>query len=111
MGARLPAHLEVSGIMRVAEAAGGFATVVSRGEKDGGTILLLTMKRGRNARLWERMPQLDGSRTFEVTQTEDLENPNKIQEYIARRSAQDPDCWVLELDIDDADRFVASLPG
>ena len=111
MGARLPAHLEVSGIVRIAEAAGGFATVVSRGEKDAGTILLLTMQRGTNARLWERMPQLDGSRSFEVTATEDPDNPSKIQEYIARRSVQDPDCWVVELDIDDADRFVASLPG
>jgi hypothetical protein len=111
MGARLPAHLEVSGIMRFAQTAGGFATVVSRGEKDAGTILLLTLQRGGNARLWERMPQLDGSRNFAVTVAEDVENPSKIQEYIARRSAQDPDCWILELDIDDADRFVASLPG
>tara|TARA_R110002072_G_scaffold181232_14_gene337350 strand:- start:9459 stop:9794 length:336 start_codon:yes stop_codon:yes gene_type:complete len=111
MGARLPAHLEVSGIMRLAQTAGGFATVVSRGEKDAGTILLLTLQRGGNARLWERMPQLDGSRNFAVTAAEDLENPSKIQEYIARRSVQDPDCWIVELDIDDADRFVASLPG
>lgn len=111
MGARLPAHLEVSGIMRIAQASGGFATVVSRGERDAGTILLLTLQRGGNARLWERMPQLDGGRNFEVTVAEDPENPSKIQEYIARRSVQDPDCWILELDIDDADRFVASLPG
>lgn len=111
MGSRLPAHLEVSGIMRIAQTAGGFATVVSRGEKDAGTILLLTLQRGGNARLWERMPQLDGGRKFEVTVVEDPENPSKIQEYIARRSAQDPDCWIVELDIDEADRFVASLPG
>lgn len=111
MSVRLPAHVEVSGILRMAQSAGGFATVVSRGERDAGTILLLTMQRGANARLWERMPQLDGSRIFEVTYSEDTENKNKIQEYISRRSAQDSDCWIIELDIDDADRFVASLPG
>ena len=111
MGSRLPAHLEVSGIMRLAQAEGGFATVISQGEKDAGTILLLTLQRGGNARLWERMPQLDGARNFEVTASEDIENPSKIQDYIARRSAQDRDCWILELDIDEADRFVASLSG
>lgn len=95
----------------MAQSSGGFATVISRGEKDAGTILLLTMERGANARLWERMPQLDGSRIFEVTSSEDPENSSKIQDYIARRSLQDPDSWILELDIDDADRFVASLPG
>jgi len=111
MGARLQAHLEVSGILRMAQSAGGFGTVVSRGERDAGTILLLTLERGKNARLWERMPQLDGVRSFEVTNSEDPEKPSKIQEYIARRTAQDEDCWIIELDIDDADRFVASLPG
>lgn len=85
--------------------------MLSRGERDAGTILLLTVQRGGNARLWERMPQLDGNRLFAVTNAEDTENPSKIHEYIARRSAQDPDCWIIELDIDDADRFVASLPG
>ncbi|OBX20009.1 hypothetical protein A9995_05585 [Erythrobacter sp. QSSC1-22B] len=111
MGARLPAHLEVSAILRMAQSDGGFGTVVARGERDAGTILLLTLQRGGNLRLWERMPQLDGSRSFEVTNAEDIENPSKIQEYIVRRSTQDPDCWIIELDIDDADRFVASLPA
>lgn len=111
MSTRLPAHLEVSAILRLVQSAGGFGTVVSRGERDAGTILLLTLERGANARLWERMPQLDGSRTFAVTNAEDPEKPSKIQDYISRRTAQDSDCWVIELDIDDADRFVASLPG
>ncbi len=111
MGARLPAHLEVSAILRLAQAAGGCGTVVSRGDRDAGSILLLTLERGGNARLWERMPQLDGVRSFAVTNTEDAENPSKIQDYIARRTAQDSDCWIIELDIDAADRFVASLPG
>jgi hypothetical protein len=111
MGTRLPAHLEVAGILRQAQSLGGFATVLSRGERDAGTILLLTLQRGGNAQLWERMPQLDSRRAFEVTGREDPENPGKINEYLARRSAQDRDCWIIELDIDDSDRFVASLAG
>ncbi|MBU1606109.1 MAG: DUF1491 family protein [Alphaproteobacteria bacterium] len=111
MVTRLPTHLEVGGILRRAQAEGGFATVLSRGERDAGTILILTMERGGNARLWERMPQLDGERSFQAIMDEDAGKPNKIQEYVTRRAAQDADCWIIELDIDGADRFVASLPG
>ena len=31
--ARIPAHLEVSGLIRSVQAAGGFATVLAKGEK------------------------------------------------------------------------------
>ena len=80
MEGRLPAHLEVSAILRAVDAQGGFATVIERGERDAGTILLLTMDRGHNARLWERMPQLDGSRPYIVTKTQDPEKTKKWYE-------------------------------
>ena len=111
MDARLPTHVEVSGLIRVVEAAGGFATVISKGERDAGVILILTSERGGNARLWERMPQRDGSRAFSCTRQEDTENPQKLSEYLARRAAQDPDTWLIELEISDPERFIATLPG
>ncbi|RGP41896.1 hypothetical protein BPTFM16_02205 [Altererythrobacter insulae] len=110
MDGRLPAHLEVSGMIRMIEAAGGFATVTSKGEKDAGTILVLTIYRGDNAVLFERMPQLDGSRSFVATKTQDTENPREIYEYLEKRKRQDPDIWILEADIADGARFIASLP-
>ncbi len=109
MEGRLPTHIEVAGLLRAVEAAGGFATVLRRGERDAGTIAILTLERGKDARLWERMPQLDGSRSFTGTRAEDCENPSEFGEYLARRMARDPDCWFIELDIADAPRFVASL--
>ncbi|MEO1490161.1 MAG: DUF1491 family protein, partial [Pseudomonadota bacterium] len=55
---RLPAHLEIASLIRLAESKGGMATVLSKGERDAGTILLVTMCRGEDTRLYERMPQL-----------------------------------------------------
>ncbi|MBD2843198.1 DUF1491 family protein [Erythrobacter rubeus] len=107
---RLPAHLEVSSLIRSAEANGGIATVLSKGERDAGTILLVTMYRGENVRLFERMPQLDGSRTFMATKSQDPEKKHEFSEYLNRRSEQDPDIWVIELDIDNPERFIALLP-
>lgn len=110
MSERLPAHLEVSSLMRLAESNGGFAMVLAKGERDAGTILIVSMFRGGNARLYERMPQLDGTRPFVLTKSQDLEKPIEFDEYISRRQSQDPDIWVLEVDIADPERFIALLP-
>lgn len=111
MDARLPAHIEVSGLIRAVESEGGFGVVLQKGEKDAGTILVLTTKNGRNSRLWERMPQLDGSRKFTCSREQHGENTREFDEYVARRKASDPDCWVVELDIENAERFIAGVRG
>jgi len=111
LDARLPAHLEVSGYIRMAESEGGFGMVLSKGERDAGVILLLTTQRNENAILWERMPQLDGSRPFLAAKRQNDENTQQFSEYVARRGQQDPDIWIVELDIADPERFIASLPS
>ena len=110
MSERLPAHLEIASLIRLAESHGGSAMVLSKGERDAGTILIVTMYRGENARLFERMPQLDGTRPFVVTKVQDVEKRSEFSEYLERRRRQDPDIWVLEVDVDEAERFIALLP-
>ena len=110
MDDRLPAHLEVSGILRAAESQGGFATVLEKGERDAGTILVVTIYHDRPARLFERMPQLDGNRVFVLVRTQDNEKEQDFFEYLTRRKQQDGDIWILEADVADEERFVASLP-
>ncbi|MDP5103255.1 MAG: DUF1491 family protein [Erythrobacter sp.] len=109
MTARLPAHLEVSAILRLAESLGGYATVLAKGERDAGTILLVTLCRGTNATLYERMPGLDDSRSFVATKHENPENKQDFSDYLARRRRQDADIWLIEVDIADPERFVAQL--
>ena len=106
---RLPAHLEVSALIRAVETAGGFATVISKGDRDAGVVLILTIERGGGARLWERMPRLDGARGFAVARIQDTENMSEFDDYLRRRIAQDGDSWVIELDIANAERFVEEL--
>ncbi len=106
--ARLPAHLEAAGLIRAVQSAGGFATVLAKGEKDAGTILVLTTYRGGNAVLFERMPQLDGSRPYIAAKRENSENKQEFFEYLEKRRRQDPDIWLIELDVANAEQFIAS---
>lgn len=83
--------------------------MLAKGEKDAGTILIQVLNRDGGSVLYERMPQLDGSRRFAPTKAQDNENKEEFENYLARRKAQDSDLWILEVDIAPADRFIASL--
>ena len=110
MESRLPAHLEVAGLLRAVEAAGGFATVIAKGERDAGTLLVTCCESGKNCRAYERMPRPDGTRGWALAKVQDSKNPLDFTEYLKRRKRQDSDLWIVELDIPDAERFIDS-PG
>lgn len=106
MDARLPAHIEVAGLIRSVQAAGGFAAVLGKGEREAGTILVVTTQSGRNSRVFERMPQLDGTRKWSCSKQQDTETPHEFNEYLERRKQQDPDLWIVELDVPQGERFI-----
>lgn len=103
---RLPSKLEVSALIRSVDAEGGFATVLQRGDPDSGSILIVTRAFGEISCLYERMPDLDGHRVWTLTKSEDTEKPSEFSEYLERRGNRDPDCWIVELDIANAKRFI-----
>lgn len=108
MDSRLPAHLEVAALIRAVEASGGFATVMAKGERDAGTLLVVCCEKGGQAAAYERMPQPDGTRCWTLTRRQEADNPQEFWEYCERRKRQDSDLWILELDIPDAERFIDS---
>ena len=113
MTVRLPAGLEAKAWIRATQAAGGFAMVLHKGDADAGTIALVTLENhpahALLGRLWERLPQADGSRPWTVTKVQDAESKQDFNDYIGRRTASDPDLWVLELTIADAQQFIGNF--
>src|SRR5688500_3694619 len=107
---RIPAHIEVSGLIRAVEAEGGFATVIAKGERDAGTLLVICCGGDRCAAAYERMPQPDGSRAWTLSRQQEAGNEQEFWDYCDRRKNQDSDLWIVELDVPDAERFIA-LPG
>ena len=104
---RLPAHLEVAGFVRRAEQEGGFATVLKRGDPDRGAILLVVTSRGEHAALLERVLTLSGGYAWQVVGPGESAGSDEIASFLARRARFDEDYWAVELDIADAERFIA----
>ena len=103
MSERLPAHVEVAAVMRRAEAEGGFATLLRRGDPDRGAVTLVLEKRGEFCGILERElgPSFDYEWVFKPAGSE------SVAEFIARRERFDPDFWLIELDIAEPERFIA----
>ena len=106
MDTRLPAHIEVSGLARSVNQAGGFATILHKGERDAGTILIATRHGDEALCLYERIPDLEGNRRWTKTREEIIEKEREFSEYLERRAKQDPDCWIIDLEIAQVERFI-----
>jgi hypothetical protein len=106
---RLATHMLVSALIRQCAEQGDFATVVRKGDREAGNLLLLTREKGRNPALYERFLGLDGQRKWQAAFDQAIEDETKIEEYLAKRSARDPDLWILELDVAFAERLTVIL--
>ena len=106
MEVRLPAQLEVAALIRRAQAEGGFAAVLRKGHAEAGTILVVVCENGTNARVYERMPQADGTRAWHLSRAQVADDPQEFSEYLDRRGRQDEDLWIVELDIAQGERLI-----
>jgi hypothetical protein len=109
MEPRLATSVLVSGLIRRAEAEGGFGAVLTKGDATAGALLLILLERGQNPRLLERVLKPDGSYGWEVSAGQDPENTAEVPQLVDRRRRFDPDLWVVELDIPSAERFTAGM--
>jgi hypothetical protein len=104
---RLTSAMLAGALIRRTQAAGGFATVLVKGDPISGVILIQALEKGRETGLFERMSDYAGGyRLMACGPTADSE-PGAVTAYIERRRRSDPDLWVIELDIADAERFAA----
>lgn len=109
MTPRLTARMTVDALMRRVQAEGGFAAVLARGDDVSGAILLAIAERGAFKRLLERTLDLEGRYRWTPCGPQDVESAESRESYIQRRRRSDPDLWLIELDIADAERFAAEM--
>jgi hypothetical protein len=106
---RLASDFLVGALRRQAELHGAYATVLRKGDATSGSILLVMREKGANPTLFERFPSLSGNPVWTEIESQSTDKEEFISSYLARRSARDPDLWILELDVPFVERFTAIL--
>jgi hypothetical protein len=105
---RLTSAMLVSAMIRRVNGAGGMATVLHKGEPDVGAIILICMEKGVVQSVRERVLAMDGGYQWAPVGPSE---PGEVDDYLARRRVRDPDLWLIELDIAQAERFAAEMTG
>ncbi|MBC7506065.1 MAG: DUF1491 family protein [Sandarakinorhabdus sp.] len=101
MSLRLASGVKVSALLRRVSAAGGFGTVLARGDATAGSIAII-VRDGCETRVLERVLAITGRYEWREAAAGDA-----IDSWTERARRYDPDLWIVELDIPDAARFVA----
>ena len=109
MEPRLRSSVLVTGLIRLAQAQGGFATVLARGDSEAGAVLVILAEKGGNLRILERAMQGDGRYTWQDVGTQALAHKDETEKFLSRRRNLDPDIWLIELDVPSAERFAAEM--
>ena len=107
MNERLPAGVEVAALIRSVQSEGGFASVLRKGDEDRGAIALLVVERGQAKAVLERRMASDFAYRWIEVPSPIVQNLLDWREWIENMSRIDPDCWLIELDVADAQRFIA----
>lgn len=84
-------------LVRRAELAGAFATIVRRGDARAGTVIVKAYDTTqRRARLYAEAFGPDGDRLWIQPVASDQES--ELDAYIERQARYDPDLWVVEIE-------------
>lgn len=106
---RLTSEFQIAALKRLAEAGGDFATILRKGDPTSGAILLIGQIRGVNPVLFDRLPSLEGGSNWQPVTRQVEENEAEVSGYWKKRASNDPDLWVLELDVASAERLAGLL--
>jgi hypothetical protein len=104
---RLKSRFLIDLLLRRTESAGGFATILTKGDDISGIILVQCSDRGAPGPLLERRFSVSGDYIWEEVGPADPKDGESRVNYQDRRRRADPDLWIIELDIADAPRLVA----
>jgi len=111
MDERLPAHVEAGALLRGAEQAGGFGTVLRKGDPDRGAIILFVGRRGEHFACLERTLSSGGTYRWEQVGPVSGAGTETIADWSQKRVNFDSDLWLIELDIPSPERFIAETTG
>lgn len=95
---RLPTELWLTAGLRRCSAEGIPATVVRRGEKQSGTVILKLNLLEGGCRVLTQGRDPDGELTWFPVQDGALIDEKEADAYLERAASRDPDIWIVEIE-------------
>jgi hypothetical protein len=108
VSARLTSQVLVSSLIRRAESEGGFGAVLTKGDATAGAVLVILAERGVRIVMLERLLQPDGAYAWQASGGAAADE-EAFRALVGRRRRNDPDLWLIELDVPGAERFAAEM--
>jgi len=106
--ARVTARVLASSLIRRAQAEGGFGAVLAKGDATAGAIMVILAERGVRMALLERLLQPDGAYAWQETGGAAADE-EAFRALLDRRRSNDPDLWLIELEVASVERFAAEM--
>ncbi|MEQ8746982.1 DUF1491 family protein [Pyruvatibacter sp.] len=110
MHPRLRSDLRVQAMLRTATASGVFATVVQRGHEVAGAIFVKATSGSQAVRIYAAAPgpgmDDEGRPRWTHATSQSTQSEADADAYLARRSAADPDIWIIEMETADATPYL-----
>jgi hypothetical protein len=107
--ARLATSLFASALLREVHARGGTGAVIRKGDPTSGALLLLCAEKGEITGVYDYILDLSGHYVLSKLAPQKLETVQAVEALCAQRQQFDPDLWIVELDISNAERFIADF--
>lgn len=85
--------------------------IVAKGDATAGAILLDCLDRGKRTGFRERVLDNIGRYAWIAVGPGEDAAPDSVLDWLERRRRRDPDLWIVELDIPNAERFAAEISG
>ncbi|MDB5440947.1 MAG: hypothetical protein JWM33_3374 [Caulobacteraceae bacterium] len=102
---RLSTDIWVGALIRRAQLAGAFATVVRKGDERGGSVMVkIYNPRSRHARLYTQALGSDGEPMWMQPRSSDTEA--ELDAYVQRAARIDPDLWLIEIEDGEGRHFL-----
>jgi len=94
MTPRLKSGIWVSALLRRAQGAGAFATVLRKGDEQAG-ITLIIIRKGASLSLYTPERDFSGERMWWRS---DMADQAELDSRLNRRVDEDPDVWIVEIE-------------
>ncbi len=93
----------VAALLRRAQSAGAFATIIKKGDEDGGAVLLCVRARGGMCTLYRPVRNMEGAR---VWWPKGPMSEADMDPYLRARQETDPDIWIVEIEDNKGRHFI-----